>query len=61
MAVEGLPGVSVAKHPPANAGAAGDMGSIPGWEDPPEEEIASFSSILSFFFLFFCLTEFFLF
>ena len=28
--VEGFPGGSVVKNPPANAGGAGDMGSIPG-------------------------------
>ena len=27
------------KNPPANAGAAGDSGSIPCWEDTLEEEI----------------------
>ena len=29
----GFPGGSVVKNPPANAGDAGDMGLIPGWED----------------------------
>ena len=28
------------KNPPANAGASGDVGSIPGSEDPLEEEMA---------------------
>ena len=35
--------------PSANAGAtgaAGDAGSVPGWEDPLEEEMATHSSIL---------------
>ena len=32
------------KNPPANAG---DLGSIPGGEDPLEKEMASHSSILS--------------
>ena len=30
------------KNPPANAG---EVGSIPGWEDPLEEELATHSSI----------------
>ena len=29
------------KNPPANAGDAGDMFSIPGWEDPLEKEVAT--------------------
>ena len=33
-----------------NIGHAGDTGSIPGWEDPLEEEMANHSSILFFFF-----------
>ena len=33
------------KIPPANAGEAGDMGSIPGWEDPMEKEMATHSII----------------
>ena len=32
------------KNPPANAG---DVGSIPGWEDSLEEEMATCSSILA--------------
>ena len=35
------------KNPPANADATGDAGSIPGWEDPLEEEMATPSSILA--------------
>ena len=31
----------------ANAGDARDMGSILGWEDPLEEEMAAHSSILA--------------
>ena len=31
----GFPGGSVVKNPPANAGAAGDAGSIPGLERSP--------------------------
>ena len=34
------------KNLPASAGDAGDMGSIPGWEDPLEKEMAAHSSIL---------------
>ena len=40
------PGGSVVKGPPADAGAAGDTGSIPGSGRPPEEEMATHSSIL---------------
>ena len=32
---------------PANAGDTGDAGSIPGQEDPLEQEIATGSSILA--------------
>ena len=32
------------KNPPVNAG---DMGLIPGWEDPLEKEMATYSSILA--------------
>ena len=35
------------KNPSANVGNTGDMGSILGWEDPLEEEIAAHSSILA--------------
>ena len=41
---QGFPGGSVVKIPPANAG---DMGLIPGWEDPLEKEMATHSSILA--------------
>ena len=34
------------KNPPDNAGDARDPGSIPGWEDPLEKEMATHSSIL---------------
>ena len=34
------------KNLPGNAGDARDTGSIPGWEDPLEEEMAIHSSIL---------------
>ena len=40
----GFPGGSVVKNLPANAG---DTGSIPGWEDPLEKEMATHSSILT--------------
>ena len=33
------------KNQPANSGGAGDTGSIPGQEDPLEEEKATHSSI----------------
>ena len=39
----GFPGDSVVKNLPASAG---DVSSIPGWEDPLEEEMAPLSSIL---------------
>ena len=39
-----FPGGSVVKNPPANAG---DVGSIPGQEDPLEEEMATHSSTLA--------------
>ena len=35
------------KSLPAHAGDTGDLGSIPGWEDPLEEEMATHSSILA--------------
>ena len=34
------------KNPPAKAGGAGVVGSISGWEDPLEKEMATHSSIL---------------
>ena len=43
----GFPGGSALKNLPANAGDAGDTGSIPGWEDPLEEEMAAHPSILA--------------
>ena len=36
-AILGFPGGSVVKNPPANAGAAGAVGSIPGLGRPPGE------------------------
>ena len=43
----GFPGGSALKNLPANAGDARDTGSIPGQEDPLEEEMATHSSILA--------------
>ena len=37
--------VLVAKNPPTNAGDVRDPGSVPGSEDPLEEDMASHSSI----------------
>ena len=42
-----FPSGSVVNNPPDNLGAAGDKGSIPGREDPLEEEMATHSSILA--------------
>ena len=41
---DGFPGGWVVKNPPANTG---DMGSILGWEDPVEEEMAAHTSTLA--------------
>ena len=35
------------KNLPANEGDARDKGSLPGWEDPLEKEVATHSSILA--------------
>ena len=40
----GFPDASIVKNPPADAE---DVGSVHGWEDPLEEEMATCSSILS--------------
>ena len=37
----------VIQNPPADAGDIRDMGSIPGWEDPLEESMATHFSILA--------------
>ena len=37
----------VVKNPPADAGDIRDMGSIPGWEDPLEESMATHFSIFA--------------
>ena len=42
----GFPAGSVIKNLPANPPIR-DAGLIPGWEDPPEEEMATHSSILA--------------
>ena len=44
---KGFPGGSMVKNPPASAGDTGDMGLIPGREDPLEEEMATHSSFLT--------------
>ena len=44
---KGFSGGSVPKNPPAKAGDAADAGSIPGREDPLEQEMATHSSILA--------------
>ena len=42
-----FPSGSAVKNPPANAGDAGDTGSIPGLGRYPKEEMATHSSILA--------------
>ena len=42
--MQGFPGGSAEKNPPANTG---DAGLIPEWEDPLEKEMATCSSILA--------------
>ena len=39
--------VLVVKNPPAKSGALRDVGLIPGWEDPLEEEMTTHSGILA--------------
>ena len=43
----GFPGDTVVKNLLANAGDLGDTGLIPGSGNPPEEEMATHSSILA--------------
>ena len=43
----GFSGGSGINRPPANAGDAGDTGSVLGREDPLEKEMATHSSILA--------------
>ena len=45
--VSGFLGGSAVKNLPANAGDTRDPGSITGWEDPLEKEMATHSSILA--------------
>ena len=45
--MNGFPGSSEVKNIPADAGDAGDVGSIPGQEDPLEKEMAAHSSKLA--------------
>ena len=45
--IVGFPGGTVVKNLPANARDARDAGSIPGWADPLEEEMATRSSSLA--------------
>ena len=42
-----FPNDSVDKESSCSAGDSGDLGLIPGWEDPLEEEMATHSSILA--------------
>ena len=37
----GFPGGAMVKNPPASAGDARDTGSIPGWKDHLEKEMAT--------------------
>ena len=43
----GFPGSSRGKEPACHAGDIRGMGSIPGWEDPLEEAMATHSDILA--------------
>ena len=43
----GLPRWLSGKEFACNVGATGDTGSIPGWEDPLEEGVATHSSTLT--------------
>ena len=43
----GLPRWPSGKESPANAGATGDVGLIPGWEDRLEGEMPTYSRILA--------------
>ena len=44
---QGFPGGTVGKNLPATWGDAGDVGSILGWEDPLDEEMATHPNILA--------------
>ena len=41
---KGFSGGSLVKNSPANAEDIGDVGAIPGWEDPLEEGMATHST-----------------
>ena len=43
----GFPGGAMVKNPPTNAGNTRDAGSVPVWEDPLEQKMATHSSILA--------------
>ena len=45
--VEGVKVVLVVKSSPASMGDIRDVGSVPGWEGPPEEGMAAHSSVLA--------------
>ena len=47
LLILGFPGSSVVKNPPANVGDTGDLGSIPGWKNSLEKEMAIHSNILA--------------
>ena len=45
--MKGFPGNAVVKNPPVSAADTRDAGSIPGWEDPLEKEMATHFNILA--------------
>ena len=45
--VEGVKAVLVVKNSPASVGDIRDVGSVPSWEDPLEEDMATHSSVLA--------------
>ena len=49
--IENIPNNSVHKESTCNVGHRGDMGSIRGQEDPLDKEVATYSSILAWRFL----------
>ena len=46
-ALGGFPGGTVVKNPPVSGGDARDLGSIPGLENPLEEEMATHANIIA--------------
>ena len=44
--LKGFPGVTRGKEPPTSAKGIRDVGSVPGWEDPLEQETAAHFSVL---------------